>query len=158
MVRKSRVIAIGALIFISAAQCHGFCFRRAGHIYQISPRLLEAIAIVESNMDAQAVNRNPDGSYDYGLMQINSRWQKILGRRWQYLSNACYNVMVGAWILRHCIDRYGYAWDAVACYHTGRGLTELTGKSRQRAIRYIERIRQLLSACRHTESGRGECK
>jgi len=77
-------------------------------------------------------------------MQINSRWQKVLGKRWQYVSNACYNVMVGAWILRQCIDRFGYTWDAVACYHTGKGLSRLKGKRKQRAARYIARVRKIL--------------
>jgi len=149
---RTRTIAIIAgLILATAApclpsrqECYGFCFKRAGLAYQVSPRLLEAIARLESNMDPQAVNRNPDGSYDYGLMQINSRWQKILGKRWQYVSNACYNVMVGAWILRQCIDRYGYTWDAVACYHTGKGLSRLKGKRKQRAARYVTRVRKIL--------------
>jgi len=148
---KSTTIAITALILATAApclpsrqECYGFCFKRAGLAYQVSPRLLEAIARVESNMDPQAVNHNRDGSYDYGLMQINSRWQKVLGKRWRYVSNACYNVMVGAWILRQCIDRYGYTWDAVACYHTGKGLSRLKGKRKQRAARYVARVRKVL--------------
>lgn len=140
--RTSAIAIIAGLIL--AQHCHAFCFKRAGQIYQINPRLLEAIARVESNMDPQAVNYNRDGSYDYGLMQINSRWQRVLGERWQHISNACYNVMVGAWILRRCIDRYGYTWDAVACYHTGRGLSRLKGKRRQRASRYIARVRKVL--------------
>ncbi|RLG22706.1 murein transglycosylase [Methanosarcinales archaeon] len=127
-------------------ECYGFCFEKAGLTYQISPRLLEAIARVESNMDPQAVNRNRDGSYDCGLMQINSRWQRVLGERWQYLSDACYNVMVGAWILRDCADRYGYTWDAVACYHTGKGLSRLRGKRKRRAERYITRVRKIIEA------------
>ena len=140
--RTSAIAIIAGLIL--AQQCHAFCFKRAGLAYQVSPHLLEAIARVESNMDPKAVNRNPDGSYDYGLMQINSRWHKVLGKRWQYVSNACYNVMVGAWILRRCIDRYGYTWDAVACYHTGKGLSRLRGKRKQRAARYIARVRKIL--------------
>jgi len=94
------------------------CFEEAGRGYGISPALLYAIAKVESNLNPGAVNRNTNGSYDYGLMQINSGWYATLGRdRWDRLSDACYNVHVGAWILRQCIDRYGYTWDAVGCYN-----------------------------------------
>lgn len=95
-------------------------------------------------MDPRAINRNRDGSYDYGLMQINSRWKRLLGDRWQYLSDPCYNVMVGSWILRRCIDRYGYCWDAVACYHTGKPATRVKGRKKQRALRYVEKVRQAL--------------
>jgi soluble lytic murein transglycosylase-like protein len=94
------------------------CFEEAGRGYGISPALLYTIAKVESNLNPGAVNRNTNGSYDYGLMQINSGWYATLGRdRWDRLSDACYNVHVGAWILRQCIDRYGYTWDAVGCYN-----------------------------------------
>ena len=149
-VRKMRIrlrcisVVSAFLICACGSQAQAFCFLEAGLRYEVSPRLLEAIARVESNMDPGAVNRNRNGSYDYGLMQINSRWKAALGERWEYLSDACYNVMVGAWILRGCIDRYGYSWDAVACYHTGRPLTGLKGRRKQRAIRYIARIRELL--------------
>ena len=142
--RSEIFVAAVALVISVAARADGFCFEQAGQAYEINPRLLEAIAKVESNMDPQAVNHNANGSYDYGLMQINSWWWRVLGDRWRYLSDACYNVMVGAWILRDCARRYGYTWDAVACYHTGKGLGGLTGEGKQRAIRYIARIRKAL--------------
>ena len=113
-------------------------------MYHINPDLLEAIARVESDLDPSALNRNRDGSYDYGLMQINSRWQHKLSSNWQYLSDPCYNVMVGAWILKQCIDRYGYTWDAVACYHTGKGISDLSGPRKKRASKYVEKVRKAL--------------
>ena len=65
-----------------------------------------------------AVNYNKNGSFDYGLMQINSSWYGELGReRWMRLGDACYNVQVGAWILSQCVQRYGYTWAAVGCYN-----------------------------------------
>ncbi len=57
----------------------GFCFQEAGEAYGVSPFLLEAIMVVESQGDAGAINRNSDGSYDFGLMQINSCWAKPWG-------------------------------------------------------------------------------
>jgi len=90
-------------------------------MYGISPELLRAIAVVESDMNATAINRNKNGSYDYGLMQINSSWASKLGaEQWANLGNACYNVKVGAWILSDCIRRYGYSWKAVGCYNATR--------------------------------------
>jgi len=112
------VVFIALCIVLLPFSASSMCFEEAGRGYSISPALLYAIAKVESNLNPGAVNRNTNGSYDYGLMQINSGWYATLGRdRWERLSDACYNVHVGAWILRQCIDKYGYTWDAVGCYN-----------------------------------------
>jgi len=106
------------IIFSSSANAFCFCFEEAAHQYNISPEILYAIANVESNFDPGAVNWNKNGSYDYGVMQINSRWYKILGTdAWSRLGDPCYNVHVGAWILAGCMKRYGYTWEAVGCYN-----------------------------------------
>ena len=110
--------------FLSASILPGvsfaFCFDQAGLYYNIAPDLLRSIARVESNHNPAAVNRNKNGSMDYGLMQVNSRWARELGERWAYIHDPCHNVTVGAWVLSQCISRYGYAWEAVGCYNTGR--------------------------------------
>ena len=112
------VVFIALCIVLLPFSASSMCFEEAGRGYGISPALLYAIAKVESNLNPGAINRNTNGSYDYGLMQINSGWYATLGRdRWERLSDACYNVHVGAWILRQCIDRYGYTWDAVGYYN-----------------------------------------
>jgi len=145
--RDSTKIIIFSLLLVltcySQAPC--FCFDLAGSYYGVSPLILQAISKVESNYNPGAINHNRDGSIDYCHMQINSRWIKYLGYRWEYLSDPCYCTMVGAWILRQCIDRYGYTWDAIACYHSGKSLGELTGKARERAVEYVKRIKSLLS-------------
>jgi len=61
------------------ATASGFCFEEAGNEYGVSPLLLWGIARHESGMNPAAVGRNGNGTYDYGLMQINSRWAKVLG-------------------------------------------------------------------------------
>jgi hypothetical protein len=96
----------------------GFCFEDAGKQYGIHYRLLESIAGIESNMNPKAFNINRNSSFDVGLMQINSFWIKILGlNKDELISNPCYNVMVGANILKRCINRYGFNWEAVGCYN-----------------------------------------
>ena len=108
-----------AIVLLTAPAVSAFCFDEAGDLYGISPELLRAIAVVESNLDANAINRNSNGSYDYGVMQINSSWASKLGNeRWKNLADACYNVKVGAWILAECVSRYGYSWESVGCYNT----------------------------------------
>lgn len=100
------------------ALSHAFCFDAAGRTYSISPKLLEAIAVTESNLNPHAVNTNANGSTDIGLMQINSFWLKPLSLNADRLiSDPCYNTTTGAKILRQCIDRHGYGWEAVGCYN-----------------------------------------
>ena len=142
--RSSIIVTAIALALGVGSSAQAFCFDRAGVMYGISPELLEAIARVESGLDPDAINRKIDGSSDYGLMQINSRWQEKLSGNWRYLSEPCYNVMVGSWILRQCINRYGYTWDAVACYHTGKGMSDLKGAKKNRASSYVRRVREAL--------------
>ena len=138
---------IPLLLLVLSAQAHGFCFEEAGRCYGVSAELLRSIAVVESDMDPRALRRNADGNFDVGLMQINSRWAPLLGpERWSHVWDPCYNVMLGAWILRLCVERYGYTWDAMACYHTGQGLSSPIPEKRRAAAKYVSRIRAALKA------------
>jgi soluble lytic murein transglycosylase-like protein len=89
-------------------------------MYNVSPALLWGIAKQESGLDPAApVNYNTDGTYDVGLMRINSSWAAELGKsRWARLGDPCANVMTGAWILSQCISQYGNTWAGVGCYHS----------------------------------------
>ncbi len=114
-------VALVLLALVSFA--FAYCFEEAGRYYGVSPRLLWAIAKVESNFNPRAINRNKNGTYDIGLMQINSRWLPVLKRHGLYderlIWHPCYNTFVGAWVLRQCINRYGNSWKAVDCYNKG---------------------------------------
>jgi soluble lytic murein transglycosylase-like protein len=99
-------------------QSFAFCFDEAGVQYGINGYLLQNIAKVESNFNTLAVKVNGDGSSDMGLMQVNSFWiSKLNLNKEELLSKPCYNVMAGAAILKYCIDRFGYTWEAVGCYN-----------------------------------------
>ena len=106
------------LLILLPSVAFAFCFEEAAQLYGLNATLLRSIAKVESNFNACAINVNKDGSYDLGVMQINSTWTQRLGLDGdKLLNNACYNVMTGAKILRKCIDRHGYTWEAVGCYN-----------------------------------------
>jgi soluble lytic murein transglycosylase-like protein len=132
-----RLKALVLILSLStSALAHAFCFQQAGEEFDIAPVILWAIAKKESNFDPHALNVNKDGSYDYGLMQINSYWYPFVGHEnWQALSDPCYASRIAAWILFQCIERYGYTWKAIGCYHS---------PNKDRAARYAEDIERLI--------------
>jgi len=113
------VYTITLLLLILSSDGYSFCFQEAGQLYGINPMVLRSIAKVESNTKPDIVNKNSNGTYDVGLMQINTIWKKTLGQeRWRHLGDACYNTKTGAWILATCINKYGYNWKAIGCYNS----------------------------------------
>ena len=97
------------------------CWEEAARRYGIDVRLLYAIAKTESGVNPRAINRNANGSYDVGLMQINSSWFPLLRRYGideQQLFDGCVSLHVGSWILAQNARRLGNAWDAVGAYNS----------------------------------------
>ena len=100
-----QVLVITAVSMLAATVQAANCWDLAAQRYGIAADLLVAVAHVESNLNASAVNRSHlqrTGSYDIGLMQINSRHLPLLARygiREADLYDACTNLQVGAWLL-----------------------------------------------------------
>lgn len=100
--------------------------------------LLLAIAKTESGLNWRALNRNRDGTYDIGVMQINSRHLPRLARygiTLDKLWHPCTNVSVGAYILHEFIAQHGLNWMAVAAYNTGS-----PHRKPQAARRYVSQV------------------
>ena len=99
------------------------CWEDAAQRYGVPANLLYAMARVESNLNRKAVNRSHiqrTGSYDIGLMQINSSHLSTLSRyriKEVDLFNPCTNIQVGAWLLADLFSRHGATWDAVGAYN-----------------------------------------
>lgn len=117
------------------------CFIDAATRYKLNPVLLKSIAKVESNFNPRAVNRsNKNGSYDIGVMQINSWWVPRLvkyGIQEQHLYDACMNIHVGAWILAQEVAKHGYSWKAVGAYNA---------KSIGKQIKYASKVLRIAHA------------
>jgi soluble lytic murein transglycosylase-like protein len=119
--RKLACIAMTWLGVAAAPEAHA-CWEQAAQKYGVNAQLLYAIAKTESSLKPTATNHaNNNGSYDVGLMQINSSWLPVLKRYGiaeKDLYEPCVSIEVGAWILAHNIRTHGYTWAAVAAYNT----------------------------------------
>lgn len=128
----------------AAMNSHDECFTKAAEKFSLNKRLLKAIAHTESRFRAEAIGPdNNNGSYDIGIMQINSSWLPTLkkyGIDKSELMNACTNIHVGAWILANNIATYGETWRSVGAYNA---------RSEQKRQIYVSRVQKsyaLLSA------------
>lgn len=98
------------------------CWEQAGKQYGVSPQLLYAIAQAESGLNPSAIGRNPGGTYDIGLMQVNSSHLgklRSVGISEPQLFDPCTNITVGAWILAQSFSRHGVSWEGVGAYNAG---------------------------------------
>lgn len=97
------------------------CWHDAAERFGVNASLLYAIGRTESGLNPLARGKmNANGSYDIGLMQINSSWLPTLRRHGideNQLYDACTSIHVGAWILAHNMRRLGNSWDAVGAYN-----------------------------------------
>lgn len=133
------------------------CWREAAQTWGVPADLLYAIAKVESSLTPQAVNRSHmarSGTYDIGLMQINSTHLPVLARYGiseSDLFDACTNLQVGAWLLAHNFARWGHSWEAIGAYNAS--CTQLKGAACRKArSSYAWRVYQHLPRSTSTPS------
>lgn len=95
-------------------------FLKYGKLYNIPPELLWAIAKTESDFNPRATNRNPNGSTDFGLMQINSIHEdtiKKMNLTLEDLYDPKIGIRVGSQILSRCFKKHGFTYQGLNCYN-----------------------------------------
>ncbi|PKY09650.1 hypothetical protein B1757_13685 [Acidithiobacillus marinus] len=110
------------------------CAIEASHYYGV-PALLTLSIIKTEGGQPGTISPDNNGSYDMGVMQINSIWLPKLASmgitRHQVIDNGCQNVMIGTWILAGYVHRYlggkglrkawehpGQFWQSVGDYNS----------------------------------------
>lgn len=113
---------IAGLALAVPVVANAHCWEAASESYGIPVNVLKAVAKTESNFNPNAKNRNTNGTYDIGMMQINSAWLPKLesyGVTEASLADACTNLKVGAWILSNNAKKLGWNWNAIGAYNVG---------------------------------------
>lgn len=135
------------LLMAMTGSSSAMCFGEASRQYGVPEALLRATAAVESANNPSLIGRNADGTFDMGMMQINSSWLPKLEKwgisRAILLKDACMNIKVGAWIIAQNIRQHGYNWTAVGAYNVGcRNMS--AAKCQSRRNKYSGKIYQAL--------------
>jgi soluble lytic murein transglycosylase-like protein len=109
----------------SKSLCFGLVAARSA----IPEALLRAVAKIESNNRRDAIHVDSDGTYDVGIMQVNSSHFEELEADYHVtekilLERPCVNIAVGARILGGFLRRYGSTWRAVGSYGAGTAATK----------------------------------
>ena len=143
---------VAALSLLGSSAVRATCFEEAGKLHRVDPQLLCAIAWVESSGRPSAMNlghMERTGSFDIGLMQVNSSHLGTLSK-WRIgkseLSDGCVSAKVGAWILADLYKRHGQNWEAVGAYNAS--CSQLKGSACRKARdTYITKVQKALPRC-----------
>jgi soluble lytic murein transglycosylase-like protein len=100
----------------------------------VPPYFALAIALEENpNLDALAVHENADGTFDRGIMQLNSGWYS---GNWQDPET---NIRAGCVLMKELHDKKLNWWQVAIFYNAGYGRF-LTGNIPPASIDYAVRV------------------
>lgn len=97
------------------------CINLAAIAYHVPATVILSVIKQENGRNGQAV-KNKNGSFDYGVMGVNSIWLPAIAKygytKEQIQFNACKNVEVGTWILSQSIAGSETFWNGVGNYNS----------------------------------------
>ncbi len=97
------------------------CINKAAILYQVPATIILSVLKQENGKNGDAI-KNKNGTFDYGVMQINSTWLPRIAAygytREDIQYNACKNVYVGTWILGQSIAEGKDVWLGIGNYHS----------------------------------------
>jgi len=99
------------------------CVNYASIRYGVNPIVIKAIIDVEGGKIG-TLSRNSNGSYDMGVMQINTIHLKAIKNKYpgvgprELTYKPCINIAIGTWLLKQRIDEAPSYWVGVASYHS----------------------------------------
>jgi hypothetical protein len=103
------------------------CMIATAGFYHLPPRVLPSIQAAEGGRPG-LVHPNTDGTSDYGLMQINTRWvgpiadfthQTRAATTWRLIMDPCFGIAAAGAILRvYIAETRGDLMRAIGDYHS----------------------------------------
>jgi len=104
--KQGALLALGLLAVCSESTAQDASADRCIAASARYNRLPEALLLAIRRQEGGRIgywHNNPDGSMDYGVMQINSRWLPVLAPKGYtavaLVYNACASIAAGSWIL-----------------------------------------------------------
>jgi hypothetical protein len=100
-----------------------YCVNYAAAAYEIHPMVIQSVIDVEGGK-VGTVSKNSNGTYDLGVMQINTvNIDEIQGvfptvTLGSLIYSPCTNISVGTWMLVKRINEAGDLWKGVGNYHS----------------------------------------
>lgn len=96
------------------------CINHAAETFHVPASIIVSVMKIENGWNGAAI-KNKNGTYDLGVMQVNSSWLTKLNKyritRQDLQSDPCINVHVATWILAKGLAK-GEGWEGVGNYHS----------------------------------------
>lgn len=103
------------------------CINHAAQTFHVPAAIVVSVMKIENGWNGAAI-KNKNGTYDIGVMQINSSWLAQL-KKFGITQNdlqfdPCINVHTATWILAKGLAR-GEGWQGVGNYHSATPIYNL---------------------------------